>query len=164
MPGDEQVAGLQVAVQHAVLLHVADAAQQLVHEVLEVRVGEVLVRLDDAVQVRVQEVHHDVDLVLLLAHVQVPQRDDLVVGRGRQAGPRARAALRRATHVAVAAEVAHEADFAQGVLGVDGRLGHGRDLLDGHLLAGLLVPRGADDAVRTAAQGPDERIIRVAVE
>ena len=88
----------------------AQAAQQLVKEVLEVRVTERLRALDDAVQVRVEELHDDVELVGgagALGHDEVLEADD----------------------VGMLAKPAHEPDFAQRVLAVDRRRAHRRDAL-----------------------------------
>jgi len=64
---DEQVRGLEVAVHDAVRVREAQAAQQLVKEVLEVRIPQGLRGLDDAVQVGVEQLADDVQLVLFAA-------------------------------------------------------------------------------------------------
>ena len=73
--GDEQVARLEVPVEDAHRVHRLDALEELEREGLEVQVGERLLRLDDPVQVAVHQLHHHVQLGLLLAERQVEQRD-----------------------------------------------------------------------------------------
>mmetsp|Transcript_27548 Transcript_27548/g.87211 ORF Transcript_27548/g.87211 Transcript_27548/m.87211 type:complete len:437 (-) Transcript_27548:485-1795(-) len=143
----EQVPRLEVAVDDTVLVHEVHAAQQLDHEVPRVRLGERLRRLDDAVQVAVHELHHQVELVAVLLHDAVPQRDD----------------------VRVLPEVAHEPQLAQHVLRVGARLRDGRDALDGNARVHLIVLLGVrreqrvrgrgDDAVGAAADGLERRVL-----
>jgi hypothetical protein len=55
-------------------------------EVLEVGVAEGLRGLDDAVEVRVVELHDDVELVVLHGDDEVLERDDVGVLRERERG------------------------------------------------------------------------------
>jgi hypothetical protein len=66
---DQQVARLQVPVQHAARVDELDPLEDLVREVLDVQAGQRLLALDHLVQVGGHELHHQVDLVLGLALV-----------------------------------------------------------------------------------------------
>lgn len=56
-----------------------DSLKKLEHEVAVVGIAQRLRGLYDAVQVRVQQLHHDVQLVVVLADEQVLQRHDVRV-------------------------------------------------------------------------------------
>lgn len=140
--GHQQVGGLQVPVDDAVRVGEAQAAQQLEHEVLEVRVLQRLRALDDAVQVRVQQLHDEVDLVVVDVDRHVTQRDD----------------------VGVAPQPAHEAYLSQSMHAVSAGLAHGRHLLDGHFLARLFVEGGDHHAVRSGAEHFDWLILALQPE
>lgn len=89
------------------------------------RVPEWLRRLDDAVQVRVHKLHHDVELVVVRVDAQVLERDD----------------------VGVLSQVPHQAHLPQGVLSINGGCAHGRDLLDRDLAPRVPIFRCTDHAV-----------------
>mmetsp|Transcript_7259 Transcript_7259/g.24722 ORF Transcript_7259/g.24722 Transcript_7259/m.24722 type:complete len:287 (-) Transcript_7259:286-1146(-) len=60
---DEQVAGLEVPVQHARRVDALEAPEHLVHKVLDVVVRQGLLGVDDVVQVRVQQLGHEVHVL-----------------------------------------------------------------------------------------------------
>jgi hypothetical protein len=91
-----EVGGLQVAVDDVVAVQEAQATQELEQKVLQVRVAQRLRRLDDLVQVRVVQLHHDVARVLLHVQHNVPEGD----------------------HVGVLAQPPHQPQLAQRVLAV----------------------------------------------
>ena len=101
--------------------------EDLVHEVAEMGFGEGLFGLDDPVEVRVEEFHDDVELVVAFAQEEVFEGDD----------------------VFVLPQTAHHADFAEDMLGVDDVGGDGGDAFDRHVFVRFGVEGGADDAVGT---------------
>ena len=143
---DEQVARLHVAVQHVGRVDVLEAAEDLVHEVLEMLLRQRLARADDAVQVALHEVGDDVRV-----------REILGVGRHG-------ADVQDLDHVLVRVEVAQQLDLAQNALGIDQVREHVGYLLDGHLLPRHGVERGAHHAVGTGADGLQVDVARVHLE
>ena len=129
----EQVARLEVAVQHLGRVDVLETAEDLVNKILEVAVGELLVRADDLVQVRLHELLDHVDLVEVVALAEL---EDLVHARD----------------VFVARKVAQKLDLAQRALGQDLSVKDLADPLHGDILAGLDVGARAHRAVRAAPQ------------
>jgi len=124
---EQQVRGLQVPVDNVRGVDVEAPAQQLVHEVLNVVVGQVLPRVDHAMHVRLHQVRNNVNVLVAslagwLRHIN--QRDDVLV-----------------------VEEFQKFDLAHDSLGIDQIfecLGH---LFDGHLrLRGVVVGR-ADHSV-----------------
>ena len=79
----EQVAGLQIAVQHLRGVNVLEPAQDLVQEILAVLVAEALRRSQDLVEVRVHQLVHQVDVVEVIlgrgTHDVLEQHDVLVL-------------------------------------------------------------------------------------
>lgn len=63
----------------AVRVRKTQATQQLVHEVLEVRILQRLRALNNAVQVAVHVLHHQVQLIIIQVYHQVLERDDVWV-------------------------------------------------------------------------------------
>ena len=101
--------------QHVRAVDELQAAQDLVHEVLRVLVGQPLRRCDDALQVALEELGDDVERVEVFS-------------------------IRRAGHqvenfndVVVAAEVAQKLDLTQDAFGVDEVVEHPRHALNGDL-------------------------------
>ena len=129
----QQVARLEVAVEHLRRVHRLEAAQDLVDKVLDVVVGERLLRVDDVVQVGVEQLGHQVDVLPVLR---------LAGGRHHD--------VAQVEHVLVR-KVLQQPDLAQDALAVDGVLERVGDLLDRHLVARLRVLRRADEAVRALA-------------
>ena len=76
-------------------------------------------------QIRVHELHDNVELVIIRVDAEVLQRDD----------------------VGVLSKIPHEAHLAQRVLSVGGRRAHRSYLLDGDLSARLPILGRADHAV-----------------
>ena len=58
----EQVGGLQVAVDDVGRVDVQTAAQKLVHEVLDVVIRQILPRIDHSVHIRLHQVRYNVDV------------------------------------------------------------------------------------------------------
>lgn len=90
-----------------------------------------LTTLNDTMKVRVQQLHDDVELVITVPHAQGFERDDVVVH----------------------AQVAHEPDLPEDMLGVLGVSGHGRDFLDGDLALRRGVDGRGDHAVAALSDG-----------
>ena len=127
---DEDVARLEVAVEHVRRVHRLEAAEDLVGEALDVVVGEVLRRADDLVEVGLEELGHEVDVVpavdpLVVGQQHVVQREDVLV-----------------------VEVAEQLDLAQHVARVHRVVEGARHLLDRHRLARRRVAPRADQPVR----------------
>ena len=118
------------------LVQVAHTAHELVHEVPVVRVRERLGRLNDAVQVRVEQLHHDVQLVVAFVAKHVEHGD----------------------HVVVRAEQTHQPDFAQHVLRVSRVRGHRPNAFDRNLALALRVGARAHDAVRASPNRLELRV------
>lgn len=132
---DEQVARLEVAVDHVRRVDVLDAAEELVEEELDVQVAEGLAAAHDLVQVRLHGLHVEVDLV-------VPVPDIVEVNQPRQ--------------VLVFSKVPQQRDLAQRPARQDGLVEDARDALDRNGLPGHRVLDGHDEAVRTLPQGPEQ--------
>ena len=62
---DQQIRGLDVPMHHIRRVHEKEAAEQLVHEILVVLVGERLLRHDQAVQVSLHLLSHDVHVLVV---------------------------------------------------------------------------------------------------
>jgi hypothetical protein len=87
---EQQVAGLEVAVDHAGGVDVLEPAQDLVQEVLAVLLRQLLPGADDLVEVRLHELHADVHVVERprdRRRDHVPDADDLFVGRRQRMDP-----------------------------------------------------------------------------
>ena len=83
---EEQVGGLDVAVQDPVVVQVRQPAQQLDHERLDLAGQERLPHhLHQRLEVVLQEVHHQVDLVHVVAHHDLPHVHHVLV-RGLEEG------------------------------------------------------------------------------
>mmetsp|Transcript_105847 Transcript_105847/g.294711 ORF Transcript_105847/g.294711 Transcript_105847/m.294711 type:complete len:430 (+) Transcript_105847:189-1478(+) len=143
---DQQVGRLEVAVQHAGAVHVLEAAQDLVEEVLRVAVGETLAAADDAVQVALVELRDDVEVLEVLR-----------LGR-----PRLQ--VHNLHDVVMRAQVPQQLDLAQDALGVDEVLEDLAHALDGHLAPCLCVLRTAHQAVGALADGLEVHIARAHLE
>ncbi|KAM0859882.1 hypothetical protein ACQ4PT_046899 [Festuca glaucescens] len=136
---EEQVAGLEVPVDHVRRVDVLEPAQQLVQEVLTVLLGEFLVRADDVVEVRVHELQRDVHVVEGLRDRRrdhVPEGDDVFV-----------------------VEVPEQLDLPERALRIHVVVERVRDLLYGHHLPRLEVHHRADDPVCAATDGHDGRLV-----
>jgi len=57
---NQKISRFEVAMYYVMIVEVGDPSQQLIHKIPVVRVRKRLRRLDDAMQVRVQELHHNV--------------------------------------------------------------------------------------------------------
>lgn len=64
---NEQVSGLQVTVQHVGRVDVLESTQNLIQKVLEVGVGERLLRADNLVHVSLHEFLHHINLFKIVA-------------------------------------------------------------------------------------------------
>ena len=128
---DEQVAGLDVAVDDARRVEVLDAAQYLVEEELDVVLGEHLRTGDDLVQVGLHELGENVDLVEEVGHGRLEHVDrvqDVVV-------------LEHAEHL----------DLAEDALGRDDRLEDVGHLFERHATTRARIGHRPDDAERAVA-------------
>lgn len=127
---DQQVGGLQVAVDHVGSVDHLQPAQRLVDEVLDVVVRQVLC-LDHTVQVRLHQLLDNVHLVEVVKRVRsldVEDRDDVLV-----------------------LEVLQDLDLPQRPQRKQ-RLRKGLDLLDGNDLARRLVHRGTHNPISALSQ------------
>jgi hypothetical protein len=118
-------------VDDVVLVQVIHPAKQLVHKVAMMGIRQTLGRLNDPMKVRVQQLHYDVKLVVLLPHRQVFKGYNVVVNP----------------------KVPHQPNLPQDVLGILRVSCHGGDLLDRNLLLSDSIYGGGDNAVRTLADG-----------
>ena len=120
-------------------VHGLEPAQDLVDEVLDVVVGERLLRVDDVVQVGVEQLGHEVDILPVLDPASVGHHDVL-----------------EAKHVLVL-EVLQQPHLPQHPLAVDRVLEGVADLLDGHLRNRSTEPaRNARwDGACSTASAPD---------
>ena len=163
---DQQIAGLQVAVQHIGRVDVLQAAQNLVDEGLEVGVGEGLARADDGGQIALHELWGVLALfvggargivgggrrrgegcvrtLVEVALVEVVRAGDVHVVETCDLGQSVYKHYKECkTYVAVASKVLQQLDLAQGALGQDLLAEDIGDLLDGDALARPVVGRGA---------------------
>jgi hypothetical protein len=146
---DEQVRGLEVAVDDARRVDVVDAAERLVEEVELLVAAEGRFGVDDAREVRRRERRHDVEVLEVRG---VRRLDDVV----------------EPEHAGVV-PVAHEAHLAQDPLRVDGVLEDVRDLLDRDVVGraealarlGGRVAGRRDAAVGAGADLLDELVLGV---
>ena len=138
---EEQVGGLQVAVQHLGAVDVLHSAKHLVDEVLYVVVREVLAGVNDPMEIRLHEVGDDVDVLKGLERARLENVNN--------------------THHILVLQVLQQLDLAQDALRVNDVIKRTRDLLDRHLLPRLCVAARNDDAVRAVADRFDELVLRV---
>lgn len=96
---------------NTIVMEILQATEQLIHEMLKVLFGQGLFALNDLVQVRVHQLHHNIKLILCLSIYKIFQRND----------------------VFVFAHVTKQANFAQDVFGIDHMLRNWCHFLDGHL-------------------------------
>mmetsp|Transcript_38820 Transcript_38820/g.124449 ORF Transcript_38820/g.124449 Transcript_38820/m.124449 type:complete len:351 (+) Transcript_38820:695-1747(+) len=147
----QQVARLEVPVQHRRRVDVLETAEDLVQKVLVMRVRQGLPRRDDAVEVALHEVRHDVH-VREVDRVR-RHRDDVL----------------DLDDVLVRPEVTQQLDLAQNPLRVHEVREHVRDLLDRHPLPRHPVVRRAHHTVgppadRTQVRVPDVDVERVTTQ
>jgi hypothetical protein len=128
-PGDQQVPRFEVPMDDPVVVEKFEAFQDLVHEESKVGIRKSLLGLDDPVQVRVQELHDDVKLVVRVPEGEVLERDDVLMST----------------------QVPHHTNLAQDVFGIDDVRRNGRDTLDGHVFFRFHVQRRTYNAVRAFA-------------
>ena len=125
---EEEVGGLEVAMEHMGGVDILEATKGLVDEVLDVVVGELLGRLDDLVEVSVHELVHEVEVgkggVGFGTH-DVEEADEVLV-----------------------AEVPQELHLAKGATGVDSIGERCGNLLDGDAVATLGVFGGNNYTIR----------------
>mmetsp|Transcript_42244 Transcript_42244/g.90136 ORF Transcript_42244/g.90136 Transcript_42244/m.90136 type:complete len:270 (+) Transcript_42244:701-1510(+) len=137
----EEVARLEVAMQHVRRVDGVDTTQDLVEEVLEVLVGERLLRVDDVVQVGVHQLRDEVHV--LPAVLATRRWQD----------------VHQAKHVVVL-EVAQDLNLAEEPFAVDGVLEGLGYLLDRHWLGSLDVAAGRDQPVCPLPHHLAHRILR----
>lgn len=79
---EQQIAGLQVPMNHVGRVDVKQPTQSLVHEILNVLVGQLLLGVDHSMKIRFHQVCDDVDVFIILGVIrplEVEQRNDVLV-------------------------------------------------------------------------------------
>mmetsp|Transcript_33334 Transcript_33334/g.99266 ORF Transcript_33334/g.99266 Transcript_33334/m.99266 type:complete len:427 (-) Transcript_33334:1908-3188(-) len=124
---EQQVAWLQIAVQHVGTVHVLQATQHLVDEILVMLVRQWLRGADDLMQIGVHELVDCVDVVVVVAvrrQLNIAYCDNILM-----------------------MQVTQQLDFAKRAPSVGEVFEGVADFLDGHLLSRHLVLRGTHDAI-----------------
>ena len=173
----EQVAGLQIAVQHLRGVNVLEPAQDLVQEILAVLVAEALRRSQDLVEVRVHQLVHQVDVVEVIlgrgTHDVLEQHDVLVLQPAKELDLAERPSRVRRVVEGVGYLEFRNAYSQSGRTGKQEMRGGHRGgcwpadlthLLNRHFLAGLRVLRGAHHTVGTLADRFDRNVLHVNLE
>lgn len=130
---DEQVARLEVAMDHVSRVDVLDAAEELVEEELDVQVAERLAASHDLMEIRLHGFHVEVNLV-------VPVPNIVQINQPRQ--------------VLMFSKVSQQRDLTERPACQDGFVEYSRDALDGDGLPGHRVLNGNDKAVCSLSQRP----------
>lgn len=140
----QNIRRFEVPVDNVRRVHVIRRPENLVHEVLNVLVAELLLRVNDSVQVGFHEVSDDVDVSVSF---RVLRFED----------------LKQANYVVVV-EKLQKSNFAIYALGVDEIFEGVRDFLDRYLLVGLRVETRGNDPVRAAAHHFEELVAPIDFE